>query len=1554
MESRYNFFYNYFQILNKSILRKQEFHLFLSIIDAVIILIKLLNIYQTNYNTHLDKVYKELSPALIFRDYSIILRILPAAIYLVIVYLIMILSLLYGNNKRINKFEMIVINLFELLFVRILFVFFCEFLFYLPTLYFLLFFVLSLPFLIFIFIDMTYFHLGQFIPSCISFPFDAFTSICDREKMIIKILISISSISTNVYICKFMYFLQFILLVSFCAYDTHLIFYRSYYLMNNEAYDKIRYSNLLCLVIIQILVFFMKPEEIFQTPFITIFICIIIFITILVFMSYDPYSFIIIDVAENPENLYYYFFLLDRNKNISFYLDDKIKQHISVCNCCSLCLKYQKYYENYNVIEIVNDNDNNNDKNINEKNNKDKNNNDKNNNGNNKDNNKEEEQKKENMFSILYNGKDKSMFLFNQFFNDIKRFGNSCLNNNSYYTIKFTYIYYYSLRFGDITFSLNMILLYNLIQENNQLLISNDKISINQIVHINEFLILYKEILTKIKEIISKNTIKRCIDKFFALSKKLTVLNCSKFKENLFMSKMEGTANYSYLLNICSLLYEEIFNKSISSHSIPIRENPQLIEDILKNSVKQGNYIILNFNLRTFECKILSSGIQLIDYINKNFYDLFPNQIKAKLIQDFGNEILSPKEKTPLTQSNKIGKQKMKQYIEASLVIKNNEDGMNFLWALYLKLSLLYNTCIKENIILNGYFIIHKNSVMTIKSKEEKEKICGFGTKEIMNAAYLKKLNYLKFLDTDYMKNKLSKESFSLDLNDSQFIVYSINENKIKKKKNIVKEGLNKQFTNFKDLKLQRKNTKRDLSHYHDELGMKSALSESGNPEEENENNDNIDNSLKVRNLIEDNASQSSAVTKSSLSSFWNINKPQARDNQNNFTSKKFFKLQMILGVLLIVLLVLIIILILKIKIKQNEISADCNNYLDLIQFIRIFHQFSVQYLTVVCVSLSPKGDCKSYISQFDNENFNQTLFTMEQNIVLAELGSESINQLIINSESIHDDMLISLLKGNFTYHLISKKKINNYYNISNSLINISLNDALLLTSNNMRIIVSSESRFKNRDKEPIYLLAGYDDPFKNLRNLTDDLSDYQIAVYTYLMNFRGFVLRFSILNQRFHTLINIRNKELLNLVYILHNIIFVVMIFQIITILFYLYTYNSVLSEIINSLIAKFDIIFDNENDFKKLYTRKINLLESLVDEKNYNLGNSINDINKNCIKYENLVGLNKKNEQRLNMNKRYEKEEEKPIVFKDSQKYINWTDIYKKGYDRFYIIFTILIGIIDAIVYGVILGIWRRYEGDSMLTLGLIDDSWGFERYTLRIINFYHQMIFTNQTLEAISDDYFADNEFSAVENFLMQLHSYNQLRRKKEATSLFKSYKDYCQYTCQSLFDFMATVENNSWITALRITGERTGKSVETLKNNFIDQCNNVQTFIVDSVTPAFQGFYQKCIDAMILFYDRSYEALIDKLFNSDLPNVTSIFLNVTRYILYIIGKVSYYGSFDLIIEILGNTIIISLVLYIIAECLLFIFFVFVYFWNINIECKNMFILKKVFEVTNSIDS
>ena len=355
----------------------------------------------------------------------------------------------------------------------------------------------------------------------------------------------------------------------------------------------------------------------------------------------------------------------------------------------------------------------------------------------------------------------------------------------------------------------------------------------------------------------------------------------------MFKSKNEGSANYSYLLNICGLLYEEIFNKTMSSHSNPIRENTQLIEDLLKNSFKHTNFIILNFNLKSFECKILNSGAQLNDYINKNFYDLFPNQIKAKLISNFLKEILSPKDNISLAQNNnnKISNQKTKQYIETFLVIKDNEDAINYLWVLYLKLYLLFNDCIKENIILSGYFVIHKNTVMTIKTKGEKEKICGFGTKPLMKAAYMKKLIYKKFLEMDYMKNKLSKEFFSLNVYDNDFVVYIITENKIKKKRVLLKEGLSKQLTSLRNIKSPRKNNK-DLFDINEEQEIKSEITENKNSEEINTNSDNIEENQKIKNLIEDNASQSSAMTKTSLSSFWNVNKSQAKDNQNNFAKK--------------------------------------------------------------------------------------------------------------------------------------------------------------------------------------------------------------------------------------------------------------------------------------------------------------------------------------------------------------------------------------------------------------------------------------------------------------------------------------------------------------------------------------------------------------------------------------------------------------------------------------------------------------------------------------------
>ena len=135
MELRFNFFYNYFHLLNKSIIRKKEFHLIISIIDAVIILLKMLNIYVTDYNSNISQIYKGLSPSYYFIHSKTFIKLVPIIIYLIIVNIISIVSLLNNNNK-INRIEIIIINIFEILFMRLLFIFFANFFFIFPLYFF--------------------------------------------------------------------------------------------------------------------------------------------------------------------------------------------------------------------------------------------------------------------------------------------------------------------------------------------------------------------------------------------------------------------------------------------------------------------------------------------------------------------------------------------------------------------------------------------------------------------------------------------------------------------------------------------------------------------------------------------------------------------------------------------------------------------------------------------------------------------------------------------------------------------------------------------------------------------------------------------------------------------------------------------------------------------------------------------------------------------------------------------------------------------------------------------------------------------------------------------------------------------------------------------------------------------------------------------------------------------------------------------------------------------------------------------------------------------------
>ena len=1502
-------YYNYYIILNKTIIKNKAFHFLFSMFDDIILIIKILNIYQTNYNNSPETIIKYLKPIKYFTKNIEKYKIIPIIAYIVIGYLLSFSFLFLRKKIKVSKIDIILMNFFEFLLIRFLFIVFNEFLFSLDSLFFLLFLVLSIPFFYFILIDIYFFHLTGFMLSIVDFPFDDFTSLCDIQKVTIKIFVSISSVSSNVNISKLMFCIQFLLLLFFLLYNIHIIFNKSYYLMNNELLTKTRFSNLLSIVIIQILMFFTKAEEIFQNFFIIIFVCVFVFVFTSFFLFYNPYNYIIIDAAGNKENLYYYFFLVDRDKKIAFFLEDKIKNHMFKCNYCSLCKKYNEFMEQNNKYEIEG-----------------------------------EKNKVADLFKILYDGRDKSMILFNNIINSIKKMGINCLYNNSYYIINLIYVYYYSKGNGEISFPLNLLLIFNLIQENNQSVIARHNSSIRQIKYINDFLNLYKIILKQIKEIISKTNIKRYYENFFSLSKSLNYLNNSKFREYLYGTKDEGIVDYSYLISICSLLYEEIFNNTLSSYSIPIRENTQLHEDILKQYFKQNNSITLTFNLKTIECHIIYAAKELFYYSNSNFYDLFPNQMKEVLIKNFRDIILNSNKKNEYKKNyGKTSKKNIKRYIEHSLIIKHIEENITFYKVLKLRLFLLINDYVNENILLSGTFIIKNNIIITIHTKGIKELVFGYGNKAFMEIVLKNKFNFMKFKESDFMNNKIIKKSYTISSNRNDFSIYNITE--IKKR--------NKEFYKYPP-------KGEESFTLNEDKNAENLLEENEETIDNNNENSNINefsnNINKINKILEENKSQSSASTKLTGNSFWNFNKNNPKDKQNNFYSKSFLNLQILLGCLLLTLLILMIVLILQTKVLQSSISQYCKNYFDLREFVRTFQQFSYAFMGLVCWVQDDSGTCKDYLSSLDTEEFNQTLFISEQNEILAEYCSESISKIIINSETIKDELLNNIFNENLTYSLmINQKNNNDGFNTNLTKIDISFREALLLLSNNMRIIVSQKNKYDSINKESIYLIYSIDKPFMNIKNQSNDLSEYQISAYTYLINYKLYVKRFSSLNQRLNDLILLQNKKLINIVKIFHNMILIVMFFQILVIIIYLYTFNKILAQIINSVIMKFEIIFDVDNDFKKLFTIKINQLYEIVNIYPMNPIHNIKEINKNCLQFRNLLTVIKKNDQKINIKKNIIEEEDEKLIFKDTQKYITWNDIYKTGFDKFYKLITVVILFMDLTVYGIIFGIWLNYQSKSNATFELVYYSWNFECSTLRIVNFYNIMIFNNQTMEDIARDYFPNNEYNCIENINQILFTLYELRKKrKNIVNIYKSYDDFSDYNCRALYNFINSIETTSFHNTLIAMKNKYGKDPDKLINNFYLECEKTQSFIGNSVSPAFQSLYQKIIDSILFFNNRTYEGVIQKIFNSSLPRISSLFLNVQRYIIYIIGKMAYSYATDRIIDILGNYMMITLLLYIFSECINLIFFIVVYIWKMNNECKNLYELKRVFEVTSPLES
>ena len=586
---------HYLSISYKSLINNKIIHHILFIIEIFLLTIQLIEIYYNDYNTFIKTDIKILSPlTLIIINIDKLSIKFNFIIYFVIISIIVISYFLLNIFRfKINCFIIIIVNITEVIFYRLLSLLIFNYLFIFRGIFLVINTLLILAYLYILMNNFSTNYLFLFFPSIIDYPYDAFSMIIDITLLIIKIFVSISSMTSNKSISKFGFIISIFILLVLLFYLSYIMKNKSYYFMNNCNLNKLRYTFILsiCIIIIVIIIFDKKyiNNIYYQICYFNfIFLCLIF-----IYCFYDPYKYFKFDKDDNIENVYYYFFIFEKFRN-NFLFEEKIEEHKSLCNKCNLCKKYNAFKKN------------------NQNNNID-------------------------LYNIIYNGKDISLNIMNNIFKGIIKNGKSSFVNNSFYLINLIYIYHLCIKEQNYNFLSNIELLFEIINKENSQFIEEHKISLNQIKNSNNFLVKANNIISAIYELINDKNFPQNIFPFFKLAEELKQLELKDIKSvnnrNINnTNNIEGLPNCSNILTICSLFYEELYNESLSNSGIFIKDTPNLIDDLINSNNRNRKQITLKIDIPNFNATIIRAGGYLNKYENKNFFDFFPSIFKNNQI----------------------------------------------------------------------------------------------------------------------------------------------------------------------------------------------------------------------------------------------------------------------------------------------------------------------------------------------------------------------------------------------------------------------------------------------------------------------------------------------------------------------------------------------------------------------------------------------------------------------------------------------------------------------------------------------------------------------------------------------------------------------------------------------------------------------------------------------------------------------------------------------------------------------------------------------------------
>ena len=1516
---------HYLSISYELIINNKILHYILFLLEAYLIFIQIMEIYSSDFNNNSENnIFSFCSFTKIIMLINTLTLSLKFLIYFILIFILLIIYFILNNLKiKSNKIIGIGVNITELLFYRLLSLFLFKYLFSFNDICLFINIILTIPYIITLILCFYKNHLFIFIPNVIHYPYDEFSMIIDLHFLPIKIFLSLSNMSSKENISKLFFYLSILILFVLLFYLTYLMIYKSYYFMSNCSLNKVRYSCILTISILIILFIIIGIEEIY-TPFTYIFYFNILFLSLLIICYfYDPYQFTKFEKDDCMDNVLYYFFILDREKNKYLLLEEKIEEHISKCYTCNLCKKYKDIKSINNFEEI-------------------------------------------DLYNIIFNGKNMIFNLINSIVRGIRKNGRNSFINNSYFLINISYIYVVSLIHKDYNNALNSELMYKIINSENSQFLDEYKICLDKIKYTNNFLIKAKKVINYFYEILDEKKMEVKIQKYVEFANLLYEIKYKEMKLNINNNNLnnnEGLPNCNNLLTICSLFYEELYNESISNSGIYIREASNILEDLINNNFRNSQQITLEINIQNLQVKIIRAGGYMNIYENSNLFDLFPlifktrqiNQLKDLLLNSNNNSKIKENNNNNKNNKNKNKKVKDngKQYIRFSFIIEQKEDTEIFYNILKLKLSLIFLPDINILIYLNGVYKIDKDIIVTEQKKDE-EIILHYGNKGQINLSKNNKnkndIIISKNKKDKYFGNKLLIRDCNCFIGCKKYNVYHF---VLSSKKTIIKN-------NDKNI------TKSQINDVHDD---KSNL---------------LDYSNKLL-LLNDIASITSSNKSSrSRNNYISYNRDNKHYKIVENIKKELIITKYILLISLLILFICIIIEFLFLTKAEKELSSKVNFYLSLKDYEVNYHILFFSMLSLVCIAKSNDAyKCENYLYSITRKNlleyyqdynyndsnvlnfisnnlanisydntlnpssFNFNIFSalfvdfgkllFIQNQILYESLKEKLEILINYLGSFNNKEFINDFNENISYSKIyqiisnESNKINLYLKEDK----ITFHDYLLLLTSRFGILTKDFNNLEN----PIFFLNKTGKEIFNNVLVEKRLNIFQENIYLLILDDNNFSFKLiSILNEMSEYTSKLNNRLKSSIYTILSiNLFFVFIIIGIIfgyIIIHFIIIYK-IFASINTRLNEKFGDIL-----FKDILRKKIDNLKILLSFYENDINTTISNLNIIYNEYHDIYNLKIKEE-----SKSFKKEKKINNINK-----INCLDLFKtknnlslfinsvKRHKYFsYLLFIIIVCLSIYILCFILWIINCKKEDKVYKWYYLCDDViLANNQLTSNLLI----MIFKNETLEELNVLYQTKDFISLI---------YSKLEKLYETRQYLVSISKYLTTTEITMdYDCLEFYQNLDNPVFIKVKDNFKNESEKFLFTMFYF-CNITNIMVFKNYKTIYLQLFNRIQIIMENFNNFNYSEIIEFIDKYEIPKIEIIYLITYAYLLIIMYQ-NIYNSILIILEIIGKNIIITFLVFFAILIFLAIIIYFVYVRNVNKDTNQFISMRKVFKLCN----